>query len=79
MFENLYGAKRADEKPPPKMKEISEPRYGGKRIKRDGDSFAIYNPRIRDVRLAPDSGARADIPGPPLWARNGNAALESKK
>src|SRR5262245_9549273 len=29
------------------------------------------------VRLAPNGGARADIPGPPLWANNGRFSPQS--
>ena len=34
-------------------------------------SFASFSTRSPDVCLPPDSGARTEIPGPPLWATFG--------
>ena len=38
-------------------------------------SFASFSTRSPDVCLTPDSGAKAEIPGPALWANSGSCSL----
>src|SRR5262249_18158606 len=39
----------------------------------------LINQSGTDVRIAPNSGAKADIPGPPLRARSGCEHMHSKQ
>ena len=57
---------------PGNLRRVSGPDGRGCCDRREGryGSVATFLARSPDVCLTPDSGAKAEIPGPPLWAKN---------